>query len=196
MLKTSSALVLAAVIVAAVSCKNPGASSVPAAETGAPAEESATGSAEQAGEKEEGTGKEDEATPDPRVPLPEEARGAWCFKKLWSPPHESPHFWGSASFDEEEFSVSQGEESKDSGSWSVRGSYTVTGGSGTDDDPFVLSMTVIEGGGSDTHGYPADAGPGQAGDVIEGKVWLGDGTLTLQVPGETMSLARPPCEGE
>ena len=129
-------------------------------------------------------------------PLPEPFRQSWCMKRLWSPPHQTPHIWGHALFGEKTFAVSQGEQSKDSGHWSIKGTYGVTGGSGTKEDPYLLSMKVEKGGGTDTHGYPANAGPAQDGDEIEGKVWLEDETLGIQLPGASLRLHAPPCDGK
>jgi len=122
--------------------------------------------------------------------LPESFRGGWSYHQPWSPGHQSPHFYGHASFTTSSFRISEGEQSKDSGHWTIRGTYTLLSGEGTEAAPYVLRLDVTTGGGKGTHGYPQEAGPAQSGDTIEGKMYLKDGVLHISLPRHSLEVKR------
>ena len=134
--------------------------------------------------------------PLPVRPLPQEMLGTWTYHKPWVPEFSTPAFWGKAEFSEKTFFVSEGERSKDSGSWFMQGTYAVKSGKGTPDDPWVLTLSVDEGGGSGSVGYPKEMGPGHKGDLIEARVHTDGDTLHFQAPKTSMELEKKNPEKE
>jgi len=122
--------------------------------------------------------------------MPDELLGAWTYSKPWSPGFPSPASWAKARFSESTFFVSEGETSKDSGSWSMQGTYTLESGKGTADDPCVLTLRVEKGGGDGSVGYPEESGPGHKGDVLEARVFVDGQVLHFEVPGASLELKR------
>ena len=129
-------------------------------------------------------------------PLPATFLGDWSYSKPWVDGHETPCFWGEAHFSPGTFSISEGERSKDSGSWSVEGVYGVASGEGTRESPYILKMHVEKGGGDGSMGYPLEAGPARSGDLIEGKVYLDAGRLTVELPRHGLELDRAAPAGD
>ena len=123
----------------------------------------------------------------PTVPLPANTHGQWSETRFWNKGRtDGPSFWSKAKIDGQKITLESGEESKDSGSWTLFGGYGVVEGQGTQANPFVVHMLVERSLGGDYHEAPV-----ATGEVAKLKVSMVDDLLLIDFPGGSMKLSPP-----
>jgi hypothetical protein len=122
----------------------------------------------------------------PQRPLPKELFGPWSEIRYWNEGTTTgPRFYSRATITAKSLSLTSGEDSKDSGEWTISGRYGVASGEGTAASPFRLRMLVERSDGEDRHPAPVPAGR-----LIDAQIYLDHGVLNVAVPGDSLTLKR------
>ncbi|MCA9694772.1 MAG: hypothetical protein R3A51_20425 [Nannocystaceae bacterium] len=116
-----------------------------------------------------------------RAALPDPLQGAWFDVRRARA--DGPYRWSAATFGADTFDLSEGEVSKDSGSWCAAGRYKVLAGTGGADDPYVVRLFVKQRRRGERH-------PGPRGLVLKARLSHVDGRLTVALPSASLELSR------